>query len=119
MDWLYWMLSFYWEPSNQSINSEYFVNNILILLKQNVKASDTKEPFKNFNVHFDNAREHKAKYINEHLNKSYLTLLPHPPYWPDLSPCDFGLFGMAKDSFQGRSFDSEKMSSWCSLWIFF
>lgn len=99
MDWLNWMLSLYWELSNQSINSEYFVNNVLILMKQNVKASDAKKHHKNFFVHFDNTREHKAKYVNDHLNKSYLTLLPHPPYSPYLSPCDLGLFGTMKDSF--------------------
>ena len=96
------------KPSNQSINSEYFVNNVLVPLEQNVKASDAKKHHKVFYVHFGNARAHTAKYANEHLSKFCLTLLPHPPYSPDLSPCDFGLFGTVKDSFQGRSFDSEK-----------
>ena len=78
------------KPSNQSINSEYFVNNVLVPLEQNVKASDAIKHQKVFYVHFDNAREYTAKYVNEHLRKSCLTLLPHLPYSPDLSPCQGG-----------------------------
>jgi hypothetical protein len=31
---------------------------------------------------------------------------PHPPYSPDLAPCDFYLFGYVKQRLAGFSFDS-------------
>ena len=31
-------------------------------------------------------------------------VLPHPPYSPDLTPCDFHLFGPLKESLRGRKF---------------
>jgi hypothetical protein len=33
--------------------------------------------------------------------------LPHPPYSPDLAPCDFWLFGYLKNSLEGRFFDDD------------
>jgi histone-lysine N-methyltransferase SETMAR len=30
--------------------------------------------------------------------------LPHPPYSPDISPCDLGFFGRNKDVMQGHTF---------------
>lgn len=91
------------KPSNQSINSEYFINNVLIPLEKNVKVSNAKMHHKVFDVHFDNAHAHITKYFNEHLSKSYLTLFPHSPCSPDLLQGDLYLFGKMKDSFQGRS----------------
>lgn len=32
--------------------------------------------------------------------------LPTPPYSPDLSPCDFYLFGLLKNQLIGKTFDS-------------
>jgi len=32
-------------------------------------------------------------------------LLPHPPYSPDLAPCDFFLFPRIKKELKGRRFD--------------
>ena len=40
----------------------------------------------------DNARPHTALSVSRFLTKNNITVLPHPPYCPDLSPCDFFLF---------------------------
>lgn len=41
-------------------------------------------------------------------------LVEHPPYGPDLAPCDFGLFPVIKDQLKGRRFasDSELLAAW-------
>lgn len=96
------------KPQNQRINSEYFVNEILIPLEKEVNPSDAVKKRKKFYIHFDNARAHTSQYTKQYLDRSSFTLLQHPPYSPDLSPCDFGLFGTVKESFKGRSFDSEE-----------
>jgi hypothetical protein len=37
----------------------------------------------------DNARPHTALSVSRYLTKHNITVLPHSPYSPDLSPCDF------------------------------
>ena len=43
-------------------------------------------------LHHDNAPAHTALSIREFLAKKNIPVLPHPPYSPDLAPCDFCLF---------------------------
>jgi len=56
-------------------------------------------------LHHDNAPAHRAVTTNEFLAKHNLSSLPHPPYSPDLAPCDFFLFPQLKKTMQGRRFD--------------
>jgi len=35
-----------------------------------------------------------------------MTVIPHPPYSPDLAPCDFFLFPKLKLRMKGRRFDT-------------
>jgi hypothetical protein len=35
-----------------------------------------------------------------------MALIPHPPYSPDLAPCDFFLFPKMKLKLKGRRFDT-------------
>ena len=47
-------------------------------------------------VHFDNAPCHNSKLTKEFLQTLPFIRIPHPPYSPDLAPCDFYLFGFLK-----------------------
>jgi hypothetical protein len=38
-----------------------------------------------------------------------MTVIPHPPYSPDLAPCDFSLFPRLKIKLKGRRFDSKEV----------
>ena len=49
----------------------------------------------------DNARPHTALSVPRFLTKHNVTVLPHPPYSPDLSPCDFFLFPRLKKRLKG------------------
>jgi hypothetical protein len=35
-----------------------------------------------------------------------MTVIPHPPYSPDLAPCDIFLFSKMKLKLKGRRFDA-------------
>ena len=48
---------------------------------------------------------HKAKLTTTYLNKRGFSVLEHPPYSPDLAPCDFWLFPILKNRLAGRKFD--------------
>ena len=54
----------------------------------------------------DNATAHKSATVQEYLKESGLDVLDHPPYSPDLSPCDFWLFPRLKEMPAGHHFES-------------
>ena len=49
----------------------------------------------------DNARPHKAQIIKDLLKSKSWSALPHPPYSPDLNPCDYNCFGNLKMRLSG------------------
>jgi len=55
-------------------------------------------------LHHDNAPAHTAVSIPEFLAKKNIPVLPHPPYIPDLAPCDFYLFPKLKSKLKGHHF---------------
>ena len=52
----------------------------------------------------DNARPHVAGVVNQLLARWQWEVLYHPPYSPDISPCDFDLIPKAKEPLRGRCF---------------
>lgn len=59
---------------------------------------------KSFLLHQDNASPHTADLTMELLTSSGIDLLEHPPYSPDLAPCDFFLFPRLKRDLRGVRF---------------
>ena len=57
-------------------------------------------------LHHDNAAPHKSAVVTEYLRKERIKLLPHPPYSPDIAPCDFFLFPRIKKELKGKSFNN-------------
>ena len=52
----------------------------------------------------DNAPAHTALAIRAFLAKKNIPVFPHPPYSPDLAPCDFYLFPKLKSKLKGHHF---------------
>ena len=54
--------------------------------------------FKSTQWHFhqDNARVHNSILVTDYLTKMGIKIVPHPPYSPDLAPCDFWLFSQLR-----------------------
>ena len=48
----------------------------------------------------------KSTTVQEYLKESGLDVLDHPPFSPDLSPCDFWLFPRLKEMLAGHRFES-------------
>jgi hypothetical protein len=53
---------------------------------------------------FGNAPAHDALRVREFLVKKSITKIDHPPYSPDLAPCDFWLFPKLKNAQKGQRF---------------
>ena len=54
----------------------------------------------------DNASSHKCEAIKSFLASEKVKVLNHPPYSPDLSPCDFFLFPRLKKMLSGNKYTS-------------
>jgi histone-lysine N-methyltransferase SETMAR len=92
-------------PPHTTMNATIFVDFIL----KPVETLFSRYPFapetKLF-IHYDNARAHVCKHTSDFLSTSSMERLPHPPYSPDISPCDFFLFGYLKHLLAGLGFDN-------------
>ena len=51
----------------------------------------------------DNARPHTANTITPLLQKFKWEVLGHPPYSPEISPCDYANFGPIKKTLRGQT----------------
>jgi len=66
----------------------------------------------------DNARPHSAALTQEKLAQMYWTALEHSPYSPDLSPCDYHMFGPFKEALGGQHFDNdEQVENFVRKWL--
>jgi [histone H3]-lysine36 N-dimethyltransferase SETMAR len=55
-------------------------------------------------LHQDNAPAHNALSVKQFLANKNITVMEHPPYSPDLAPCDFYLFPKIKSVLKGTHF---------------
>jgi hypothetical protein len=55
-------------------------------------------------LHHDNESCHAAPSVRDFLAKHSIPVVPHPPYSPDLAPCDFFLFPRLKSILKGKRF---------------
>ena len=82
----------HWVPTGQTVNKEYYVE----VLREFKKRFCWKRPalFKTGQWHFhqDNAPVHNSILVTDYLTKIGIKTVPHPPYSPDLAPCNFWLF---------------------------
>jgi hypothetical protein len=61
---------------------------------------------------------HNDRKVTNEFAHLKLDRIPHPPYSPDLSPCDFWLFGMLKQKIKDRVFQivEEMMTAVHRVW---
>ena len=59
-----------------------------------------------------------ANVVRDKLQRFGWETLQHPPYSPDLSPCDFHIFGDLKKDIRGRRLHwDEVVQDWVRLWV--
>ena len=99
----------------QTINSACYQATLMKL----AAAIRRKRPnLQNVILHHDNARPHTAHATTDLIAAKGWTVLPHPPYSPDLAPSDFFLFGPLKDNLRGQKFDNdEEVQTAVKAWL--
>ena len=91
-------------PKSKKFNKEYACE-LLVKLDLNINNS-SRGGLNRYLFHWDNARPHTAQLTKEKLESLGASVLPHPPYSPDLAPSDFYLFGNLKRQLEGVKFGS-------------
>ena len=56
----------------------------------------------------DNAPTQKSALVKEYFDTHEIKTLPHPPYSPDIAPCDFWLSPVIKERLVCRRFESHR-----------
>jgi transposase len=95
-----------WVPEGQTVNQVYY-KNVLTYLRERVRRRRP-DMWKNASwvLHHDNAPAHNALSVKRYLAKNNIPVMEHPPYSPDLAPCDFFLFPKIKSALKGTRFES-------------
>jgi len=73
---------------DKTITGEYYTT-LLDRLKEELKKKRPRLARKKVLFHQDNAPSHKSTFAMAKLHELGYELIPHPPYSPDLAPCDF------------------------------
>jgi hypothetical protein len=90
------LIALYALPKGQKYNQEYFVQNTLPPLLNQKKRLSRHEIVINSSVHMDNLMCHNRHRVADELRRLEILRVPHPLYLPDISPCDFWIFGDCK-----------------------
>jgi len=80
----------------ETITSKYYLKNCLKPVVRVIKQQRPTSGTKNMKILHDNAKPHIAKEVKKYLESEGIEIIRHPPYSPDLAPCDFWLFDLIK-----------------------
>jgi len=92
-------------PEGQTVTGSFYLS-VLERLWKRIRhvRPECSAPGSWFLLH-DNAPVHRAVAVQEFLTRKQVCVLNHPPYSPDLSPCDYFLFPKLKLLLKGRLFE--------------
>ena len=92
----------------KSITGKYYKDVVLKKPENNYQKRRPATGFKHVRLLHDNAPAHTSAIVTAFLKKEKVTVLPHPPYSPDIAPCDFFLFPKLKAFLAGRKYQSRQ-----------
>ena len=93
-------------PQGRTVNKEYYLE-VMRRLREAIRKKRP-ELWKNNSwiLHHDNAPAHSSLLVRDFLAKTNTTVMPQPPYSPDLAPSDFFLFPKLKKPMKGHRFST-------------
>ena len=89
-------------PSGHTVTGRFYKNSILKKVKKFYKKKQPSKGWSGVILLHDNASSHKCEVVKSFLASEKVKVLNHPPYSPDLSPCDFFLFPRPKKMLSGN-----------------
>lgn len=101
----------------RTINATYYCQ-ILTEVRLAYRRKRRDLPMRKVILLHDNARPHTAALTVQKLEQLGWETLEHPPYSPDLSPCDFHVFGPLKEALGGQKFHSDnEVEAYVRNWL--
>ena len=92
-------------PTGQTITGAYYLEVLKRLMGRIHRIRLEYRDPENWSLLHDNAPSHTSLIVRQCLARNRVSVLNHPPYSPDLAPCDFSLFPKLKLKLKGRFFD--------------
>ena len=89
-------------PSGHTVAGRFYKNYVLKKVKEFYNKKRPSKGWSEVHLLHDNASSHKCEVVKSFLASEKVKVLNHPPYSPDLSPCDFFLFPRLKKMLSGR-----------------
>jgi len=83
-----WIVHYEFTAQGQMVNQQCYLE-VLTWLRESVQRKRPGLWPDKWILHQDNAPAHDALRVREFLAKNPITKMDHPPYSPDLAPCDF------------------------------
>jgi histone-lysine N-methyltransferase SETMAR len=80
-----------------TIDNQRYINDCLSPMIQEVESERPGHGVRDMLLLHDNAKPHVHKNVRNFLQSKGLKEIDHPPYSPDLAPCDFWLFDYIKE----------------------
>ena len=80
----------------KSIDHQYYINNCLSPMFASLRRQRPSSGTKGLKILHDNATPHNHESTVTFIQSQGIQIIDHPPYSPDLAPCDFWLFGLIK-----------------------
>ena len=93
-------------PSGHTVTGQFYKNSVLKKVKEFYNKKRPSNGWSGVHLLHDNASSHKCGVVMSFLASEKVKVLNHPPYSPDLSPCDFFLFPRLKKMLSGNKYMS-------------
>ena len=87
----------------RTVTADWYVHRCLPKV---LHAARAQRPSSGITLHHDNAPAHTVATTREFLASERVKLMSHPPYSPDLTPCDIFVFHHVKKQLRGTRYDS-------------
>lgn len=75
----------------QTLDRTYYIENCLQLVVKTLKKERPNSGMRGLKLLHDNAKPHVNSEVLTYLRDQEFQVMPHPPYSPDLAPCDYWL----------------------------
>ena len=89
-------------PSGHIVTGRFYKNSVLKKVKEIYNKKRSSKGWSGVHFLHDNSSSHKCEIVKSFLASEKVKVLDHPPYSPDLSPCDFFLFPRLKKMLSGN-----------------
>ena len=93
-------------PRGSSVTGKFYRESVRTQLVDFYQKRRPRTDVRGIKLLHDNTPAHKSATVHESLKECGLDVLDHPPYSPDLSPCDFWLSPRLKEMLAGHHFES-------------